>query len=113
MDYKDIIAKTITGQGNQVDSGGALAKILNAIVPVEVADITNIDDAVLDALEVGQPVIKVTGVQKHAYRVSYKGDGVGQGICITYEDASVIETVSYDRTESGWAYNSTDKWEKA
>lgn len=29
---KDLIAQTIAGQGNQVDSGGKLAEILNAIV---------------------------------------------------------------------------------
>lgn len=113
MDYKKLIADAIATQGNQVGSSNALAQILGAIVPVEVDDITKISKEILDALEVGQTVIKKTGVQKHAYKVSYKGDGAGQGICLTYADASVIETVSYDRTESGWAYNSTDKWEKA
>jgi hypothetical protein len=31
------------------------------------------------------------------------------GLCLTYTDASTVETVSYDHSESGWAYNSTDK----
>jgi hypothetical protein len=31
---------------------------------------------------------------------------------MTYTDASLIETVSYDFTANGWVYNSTDKWEK-
>lgn len=113
MNYKKLIADAIASQGNQVGSSNALAQILGVIVPVEVEDITKIPNEVLDALEPGQTVIKITGKQKHAYKVSYKGDGAGQGICLTYADASVIETVSYDRTESGWAYNSTDKWEKA
>jgi hypothetical protein len=52
--------------------------------------------------------IKVTGKQRHLYNVSYKGEGVGEGICMTYVDASVVETVSYDYTADGWAYNSTD-----
>lgn len=107
----------ITGQGNQVDCGGALSTVLKELVngakPVEVTDITAIDGAILDSLNVGDKVAKVTGKQKHLYAVSYKGDGVGEGLCLTYADASVIETVSYDFTADGWAYNSTDKWEKA
>lgn len=112
-----VIAETIAGQGNQIDLGGKLSEILIAAVSgsvaVEVSDITDIDGAVLDALNVGDKVVKVTGKQKHLYHVSYKGDGVGEGLCLTYADASVIETVSYDFTADGWAYNSTDKWEKA
>ena len=112
-----LIAGKITGQGNQVDCGGALTELLTALVrsaiAVEVSDITAINGAILDALNVGDKVVKVTGNQKHLYQVSYKGEGVGEGICLTYVDASVIETVSYDFTADGWVYNSTDKWEKA
>jgi len=112
-----LIDAKIAGQGNQVDCGGVLSTILKELVngskPVEVTDITAIDGATLDSLNVGDKVAKVTGKQKHLYSVSYKGDGVGEGICLTYTDASVIETVSYDFTADGWAYNSTDKWEKA
>lgn len=108
MDYKKLIADAIASQGNQVGSSNALAQILGAIAPVEVEDITKIPNEVLDALQPGQPVIKITGKQKHAYFVSYKGEGAGEGICISYNNAGYGETVSYDRTESGWAYNSTD-----
>lgn len=112
-----VIAGTIAGQGNQIDLGGKLAEILtaavNSAIPTEVTDITAIDGAILDSLNVGDKIAKVTGKQKHLYQVSYKGEGVGEGICLTYVDASVIETVSYDFTADGWAYNSTDKWEKA
>ncbi len=73
-----------------------------------VGDITKIPSEILAALEAGDIVIKQTGVQKHAYIVSYKGEGVGQGLCLTYTDASTVETVSYDFTADGWAYNSTD-----
>lgn len=108
-----LINAKIAGQGNQVDIGGVLADILLEVVggavAVEVADITAMTAAQLDALNCGDKVVKITGVQKHAYIVSYKGDGAGQGLCLTYTDASTVETVSYDRTESGWAYNSTDK----
>lgn len=111
-----LIETAIVGQGTNVDAGGALGTILSELAasakPTDVEDITAIDGAILDKLQVGDKVAKITGKQKHLYSVSYKGEGVGEGICLTYVDASVIETVSYDFTESGWAYNSTDKWEK-
>lgn len=85
---------------------------LKSIGSVEVTDINNIDGETLDNLQCGDKVIKITGKQKHLYVVSYKGEGVGEGICLTYCDASLVETVSYDLTENGWVYNSTDKWTK-
>ena len=107
----DLINKAIAGQGNQVDSGGALAQILlelaHASKPIEVADITALTNEQLDALNVGDKVVKVTGTDKHLYLVTYKAT-TGGGICLSYNAAGYGETVSYDRTESGWAYNSTD-----
>lgn len=82
-------------------------EIIN-IIRIEVSDITALTDEQLDALTPGSIVVKITGNQKHTYIVSYKGEGVGEGICISYNAAGYGETVSYDRTESGWAYNSTD-----
>ena len=76
----------------------------------EVTDITSVDGTTLDALQCGDQVVKITGKMKHLYTVSYKGEGVGQGICLTYVAAGLVETVSYDFTENGWVYNSTDKW---
>lgn len=104
-----LIDAKIAGQGSAVDLGGGLAPILKSLVGVEVTDITAIPGDVLDALEVGDRVVKITGKQKHSYIVSYKGEGVGQGICLSYFDAVNTETVSYDFTDSGWVYNSTDK----
>ena len=86
-----------------------IATRLGAINPVTVTDITAIPADQLDLLKPGNQVIKQTGNMYHTYTVSYKGDGAGQGICLTYVAAGLIETVSYDRTDSGWAYNSTDK----
>lgn len=107
-----LINAKIACQGNQIDSGGALAEILAAIAcaaaPIEVADITALTDDQLDALNVGDKVAKKTGTAQHLYIVSYK-DAENGGLCLTYTDASTVETVSYDHTESGWAYNSTDK----
>jgi hypothetical protein len=106
-----LIDAKIAGQGNQIDIGGALAEILSelagASVPIEVTDITALTAAQLDALNVGDKVVKVTGTEKHLYLVTYKATE-GGGICLSYNAAGYGETVSYDRTESGWAYNSTD-----
>ena len=74
----------------------------------EVTDITGIAGSLLDALQCGDQVVKLTGSQRHVYTVSYKGVGVGQGICLTYVDAGTVETVAYDYTADGWVYNSTD-----
>ena len=76
--------------------------------PIEVTNITALTGDQLDALKPGDVVVKVTGAAKHTYIVSYKGDGTDQGICLSYNACGYGETVSYDRTESGWAYNSTD-----
>lgn len=81
-------------------------------VPV-VTNITAISGELLDALQCGDKIAKKTGKQKHLYTVSYKGEGVGEGICLTYVAAGLIETVSYDFTSNGWVYNSTDKSEIA
>ncbi len=115
MDKQQLIAlinAKIAGQGTNVDAGGALAEILLALAgasaPIEVADITGLTDEQLDSLNVGDKVAKKTGTAQHLYVVSYK-DAENGGLCLTYTDASTVETVSYDHTESGWAYNSTDK----
>ena len=106
-----LIEAKIAGQGTQIDAGGALAQILTAIAgaaaPIEVTDITKLTNDQLDALQVGDKVVKITGTDKHLYLVTYKAT-TGGGICLSYNAAGYGETVSYDRTESGWAYNSTD-----
>ena len=89
--------------------GKSLTEVLNGLANdynIEVTDITKMTTAQLEALQCGGVVIKVTGNQKHRYVVSYKEDHVG--ICLTYTDASVVETVSYDYTNKNWVYNSTD-----
>ena len=107
-----LINAKIAGQGSAVDIGGALPAILSALAsaaaPIEVDDITALTGEQLDALEIGAKVAKKTGTAKHLYVVSYK-DAENGGLCLTYTDASTVETVSYDHSESGWVYNSTDK----
>ena len=94
---------------NKTDEIYWLRQIHNAIVAKEVStdNITELTDEQLDRLKVGDTVAKKTGTAEHLYVVSYK-DAENGGLCLTYTDASVVETVSYDHTESGWAYNSTD-----
>ena len=107
-----LIDAKIAGQGSAVDIGGALPAILSALAgaaaPIEVADVSKLTAAQLDALNVGDKVVKVTGNEKHLYWVTYKAT-TGGGLCLTYFDALNTETASYDRTESGWAFNSFDK----
>ena len=75
---------------------------------IEVDNIREMTNDELDGLKPGDMVIKKTGNQKHTYIVSYKGEGAGEGICLSYCAAGYTETVSYDRSGSGWVYNSTD-----
>lgn len=111
-DILALIDAKIAGQGSAVDIGGALPAILSALAgaaaPIEVTDITALTAAQLDALNVGDKVVKVTGSEKHLYWVTYKAT-TGGGLCLTYFDAINTETASYDRTDSGWAFNSIDK----
>lgn len=85
-------------------------KMMKKSLPVKIktSDITNLSTKDINKLKAGDIVLKKTGNQKHAYIVSYKEEN--QGICLTYTDASVIETVSYDynTTTKTWDYNSTD-----
>lgn len=78
----------------------------NSSVKIEVSKINEMTDDVCNSLRCGDLVIKKTGNQKHCYRVSYKEDKVG--MCLTYVDASLVETVSYDYSGGHWVYNSTD-----
>lgn len=73
---------------------------------VDTNNITTLSDEVCNALKCGDMVNKVDSTGKHSYRVSYKKDK--GGMCLTYSDASCVETVSYDYTASHWVYNSKD-----
>ena len=82
-----LINDKIAGQGNQIDSGGALAEILAAIAgaaaPIEVADITALTDDQLDALNVGDKVAKA--VLRHEFLpIKLKGKP-GIEVCVHLE----------------------------
>ena len=92
-----------------------MAKVYRGVgrmmIEVDASELENIAGELLEQLEVGDLVIKKTGVQRHAYYVSYKGEGVGEGICLSYNTTGYSETISYDKTENGWAFNSKDVWQ--
>ena len=78
----------------------------NNFATFKVADVKNIDGEILSQLKCGDIVIKEDASGEHAYIVSYRGE---TGICLTYADASVVETQSYDLVDDEWVYNSEDK----
>lgn len=73
---------------------------------IYVKNITKLTNDQIKVLMSGDEVVKETGNQKHTYIVSYKEQG--QGMCLTYTDATYVETVSYDLINGVWTYNSTD-----
>lgn len=93
---------------NRIIEGKLVTDSDDELVSAKVENIENISSETLNKLKAGDIVAKKTGNQWHAYIVSYKGNGAGEGLCLTYTDASVVETVSYDRSGDGWVYNSTD-----
>lgn len=70
------------------------------------SNMQSLSDDLLNSLRVGDVVQKKTGNQKHCYIVTYKEEK--KGICLTYTDASCVETISYDYTDGHWVYNSKD-----
>lgn len=69
-EIKDLIASKIAGQGNQVDSGGALPTILNEIVdmasqggatPIEIPCTFNHEKERVDPTEEGEAIIREKG----------------------------------------------------
>ena len=64
-------------------------------------DIEHLPSDLINELKVGDMLVK----EEHNYIVTYKGD---TGICMTYHDASCVETVSYDLIDGVWTFNSKD-----
>lgn len=101
------LGKALNGKEPQ---GKYVTDIINNIANdygvLEVSNITALTTAQINALDAGDVVIKNENGNKHTYIVSYKEANVG--ICLTYTDATLVETVSYDFTNNEWVYNSTD-----
>lgn len=93
------------------DINKEIVDINNALIAMEklvVENMTELTSEECEALKCGDIVLKEDETGQHAYLVSFKKNKVG--MCITYTDASVVETVSYDydNVEESWVYNSTD-----
>lgn len=78
----------------------------SSAIQLNVSDIKNLSNDDIENLKCGDIVNKVDSSGKHSYIVSFKNE---TGICLTYADASVIETQSYDKIDGVWTYNSEDK----
>ena len=76
------------------------------IAMLVVASMVTLTTSQINTLSAGDIVLKKDVSGYHAYIVSYKKEGTG--ICLTYTDASCVETVSYDLVDGEWVYNSTD-----
>lgn len=73
---------------------------------VETDNVKALSNSQIDLLRCGDYLVKKDASGEHAYKVTYKSD---TGMCLTYMDASVIETQSYDKVDGNWVYNSEDK----
>ena len=77
----------------------------NVYVVDNVKTLSNED---IEQLRAGDIVVKKDASGNHPYMVSFRGE---TGICLTYTDASCVETQSYDLVDGQWTYNSEDKTE--
>lgn len=111
MTKQDIIKKANSFRGANREFSQEMGPLMEATVnligepALVVENITALTNAQAEALKAGDVVVKVTGNMKHAYKVTFRND---TGMCITYADAENVETVSYDKIEGTWTYNSTD-----
>ena len=87
-----------------VEARAAIQQLDPASV-INVSDITALTDEQCEGLVAGGSVNKSDSTGKHSYKVTYKS---ATGMCLTYADADNVETVSYDKTNGHWVYNSTD-----
>ena len=73
---------------------------------LECENIKALSNSQIDLLRCGDYLVKKDASGEHAYKVTFKSD---TGMCLTYHDASVVETQSYDKVGGNWVYNSEDK----
>lgn len=73
---------------------------------LECDNVKTLSNSQIDLLRCGDYLVKKDASGEHAYKVTFKSE---TGMCLTYHDASVIETQSYDFVDGNWVYNSEDK----
>lgn len=77
-------------------------------IKTTVSNIKEMTNEDIENLSCGDVVLKEDVSGKHAYLVSFKS---ATGLCLTYCDASCVETQSYDKVGTNWQYNSQDLFE--
>lgn len=91
-----------------------MEKRYTGICPLQIVvdDIEKISAEALEDLECGDVVVKETledgKVLHHAYLVTHKQ---ATGICISYNTTGYSETISYDKIDGVWTFNSKDVWQ--
>lgn len=78
---------------------------------VYTSDIEKLSQNALNSLNCGDCVIKETTeggkLLLHCYIVTHKQE---TGICMSYFNAGYLETISYDKIDGVWTFNSKDVW---
>ena len=78
---------------------------------VHTSNIKALPGELLEKLECGDVVVKHTIESSvdlhHTYFVTHKQ---ATGICLSYFNAGYSETVSYDKVDGVWTFNSVDVW---
>ena len=109
---KESVVNTITVEEVKEIAEEKLQKKDN-VLRFFVNNIKAIDEKILDKLECGDIVVKITHQSSrkmhHCYIVSYYEHK--HGCCLTYTAAGYIETQSYDYIDGHWVYNSQDLWQ--
>lgn len=88
---------------------GGIDRPIKPVTPpnIEVSDITALTGDQMDSLKVGDLVVKLTGNEKHGYRVSYKDSTKGE-CSLVYADHNNVEEVYYEKVEGAWTYIITE-----
>ena len=91
---------------NRIIEGPLEMDLSDKVVALEVSNVKSLSSEQCENLKCGDIVVKKDASGEHAYKVTFKSD---TGMCLTYHDASVIETQSYDKVGQNWVYNGEDK----
>lgn len=103
QEIKDLIAAKIAGQGNQVDIGGVLADILNALVdggsqPIRLTGTISEGDTLQDLIEVG--------LTKEEIEAAARGERTG----VVVIDGSVDSNNFYQITGASYYPEAEGEW---
>lgn len=81
-------------------------------VVIETDDVEKLSQKACEQLKCGDVVVKLTISEGkklyHTYQVSHKQ---ATGLCFTYSACGYLETISYDKIDGVWTFNSKDVWQ--